>query len=150
MSKKKSSKLSDLKDSSVPPPPLKSLYNDYDNVINLKRSDFKIDKTSQHYKIKLIHPKFKNKKGLVNFYADWCGHCKKMVPVWADVASLTAGKFVFGAVNCEDVENNNHQLRADVGIKYYPTIYYITKSGNLVKYNDDTTRDSLIMFIYSK
>ena len=38
----------------------------------------------------------------VKFYAPWCGHCKKLEPVWADMAKQLKGKVNVAEVNCED------------------------------------------------
>ncbi|KAL6079377.1 Protein disulfide-isomerase A6 [Balamuthia mandrillaris] len=60
------------------------------------------------------------KEGLwmLEFYAPWCGHCKRLAPTWAELSSQTAGKFKVGKVDCT-VEK---AICGKLGVKGYPTI----------------------------
>ena len=40
----------------------------------------------------------------VDFYADWCGPCKMLAPVLAELSEKYAGKAVFVKVNVDDNE----------------------------------------------
>ena len=46
-------------------------YKHDDPVFELTGSDFETNK--------VINKEFKNKEGLIKFYAPWCGYCKNMV-----------------------------------------------------------------------
>ncbi|MBE5840363.1 MAG: thioredoxin [Butyrivibrio sp.] len=64
---------------------------------------------------------------LVDFYADWCGPCKMMMPVVEKMAEVYDGKIKVGKVN-SDEENN---LAAKYGIMSIPS-FLIFKNGEVV------------------
>jgi protein disulfide-isomerase-like protein len=55
---------------------------------------------------------------MVEFYAPWCGHCKKLQPIWAETASLATGVVRFGKVDT-DAES---KLSTRFNIEGLPTI----------------------------
>jgi protein disulfide-isomerase A6 len=57
---------------------------------------------------------------LVDFYAPWCGHCKKLEPEWNEAASKLKGSVKFGKVDATE----NGALAQKYGVKGYPTIKY--------------------------
>lgn len=54
---------------------------------------------------------------IVDFHAPWCGHCKRLRPVFAKAAWF-ARPVNFGSVDCD----SNPTLCASMGIKGYPTL----------------------------
>ncbi len=64
---------------------------------------------------------------LVDFYADWCGPCKMMMPVVEKMAELYDGKVKVGKVN-SDEEN---QLAAKYNIMSIPS-FLIFKNGEVI------------------
>lgn len=55
---------------------------------------------------------------LIEFYAPWCGHCKKLEPEWNQAASELKGK-----VKVAKVDSTVHQkISSKYGINGYPTI----------------------------
>jgi thioredoxin 1 len=54
---------------------------------------------------------------LIDFYADWCGPCKAMAPIFEEIETEYADKVTFEKV---DVESDN-DLAAQFGIMSIPT-----------------------------
>ena len=55
---------------------------------------------------------------MVEFYAPWCGHCKKLEPEWNEAATKLKGLVKLGKVDAT-VET---ALAQRFGIQGYPTI----------------------------
>jgi thioredoxin len=61
----------------------------------------------------------------VDFYADWCGPCKKVSPILRDLAVLYKNDIVVYKV---DVDSEG-ELAAVFGIQSIPTLLFIPKDG---------------------
>lgn len=64
---------------------------------------------------------------LVDFYADWCGPCRRMMPVLESVANELSEKVVVAKVNVDDSPN----LSARYGVRSIP-MFALIKDGELV------------------
>lgn len=54
---------------------------------------------------------------LVEFYATWCPHCRRMMPVVDDVRALVEGQALIAQL---DIDQNN-EVADEVGVKSVPT-----------------------------
>lgn len=64
---------------------------------------------------------------LVDFWATWCGPCRMIAPVVAEIAEDYNGKLKVGKVNVDD----EHELSKEFGITSIPTLL-IFKNGEIV------------------
>jgi len=120
----------------------KNLYNDFSGVTELTIKDFKNKKSD----LELTHLDFKDKNGLVFFYAPWCGYCQKMVVPMSELAIQFRYIFPIGSVNCENTKNYN--LCSQYGIQSFPTIFQKTPNNMLVPYRGKYDKDTLLEYIY--
>ncbi len=77
----------------------------------------------------------------VKFYAPWCGHCKKLAPIWDQLADKLKDENVVIA-KYDATANEN----VDVNIKGFPTLKYY-KNGNAIDYSGGRDLDSLLKFV---
>ena len=62
---------------------------------------------------------------IVDFYADWCGPCKRIAPVLDELAKEYDGKVIIYKVNTDKERN----LSAAFGISSIPTILFVPVEG---------------------
>ncbi|DAZ94993.1 TPA: hypothetical protein N0F65_000625 [Lagenidium giganteum] len=78
---------------------------------------------------------------LVKFYAPWCGHCKRLAPVFEDVANELKG-----SVNVAKVDvTENSELGKRFDVRGYPTVF-LFHQGKMYKYSGQRTAAELVRF----
>lgn len=70
--------------------------------------------------------KLNQDKQLVMFYADWCGHCKKIKPDWDEAAKEVGGEKMI-KVNVGDGTEEQKKTMNTYGIQGFPTILVFEK-----------------------
>lgn len=55
---------------------------------------------------------------IVEFFAPWCGHCKKLAPEWKKAANQLKGKVKLGHVDCDSEKS----LMSKFNVQGFPTI----------------------------
>ena len=64
---------------------------------------------------------------VVDFWATWCGPCKAIAPIIAELAEEYDGRLVVGKCDVEE----NDELALEFGIRNIPTILFF-KNGEIV------------------
>jgi thioredoxin len=59
-----------------------------------------------------------DKVAIVDFYADWCGPCRKLAPILEQIAADHAGSIVIGKVNVDQ----HGELAAKEGVRGIPDV----------------------------
>jgi putative thioredoxin len=85
-----------------------------------------VEITLKNAKELLIEESFK-RPVVVDFWADWCGPCKSLMPILEKLANEYAGAFLLAKVDTEE----QHMISAQFGIQSLPTVMVI-KDGQPV------------------
>lgn len=86
-----------------------------------------------------------NKPCMTMFHADWCPHCKHLLPEWETVKKSVAGRHLLA-----DIESKNPMMK-NFNLKGYPTIRYFPQGLNnpsvFVEYSGDRTAADILKFL---
>ena len=89
-------------------------------------------------------------KWFVKFYAPWCGHCKKLAPIWESLAEHVSdtenelSDFLIAKVDC----TQNKDVCKRFGVKGYPTLKLLA-NRQVYDYKGGRTLDKLLDFLRS-
>lgn len=64
----------------------------------------------------------------VKYYAPWCGHCKKLAPIWEDLGEIFNGN---SDVLIADIDHSNNDVVTPLDIEGYPTLVLYPANGEL-------------------
>ncbi|XP_065582725.1 protein disulfide-isomerase A5-like isoform X1 [Artemia franciscana] len=93
-----------------------------------------------------FEPFIQNRNVMVMYYAPWCGHCKKMKPVFAKVAKKLKELALPAEMATLDA-TIHHKVAKKSQLKGFPTIKFHKKDGSVLEYNGDRSSEDIIQFI---
>eukprot|EP00834_Sanchytrium_tribonematis_P002643 NODE_86_length_22075_cov_1.190253.p3 type:complete len:579 gc:universal NODE_86_length_22075_cov_1.190253:17521-19257(+) len=79
----------------------------------------------------------------VEFYAEWCGHCKALAPTWTKLGGLMREKLNIGKIDA----SVNKRIGSKYSVQGYPTLLFI-HGDKVEKYRGDRSLESLKQFSF--
>ena len=67
-----------------------------------------------------------DKPAIIDFYADWCGPCKRLSSILEEIAAEYEGEVIIYKVNVD----NERDIATAFGIRSLPTLFFVPKQGN--------------------
>ncbi|MBW0533190.1 hypothetical protein O181_072905 [Austropuccinia psidii MF-1] len=90
-----------------------------------------------------------NKKDVfIEFYAPWCGHCKRLKPIWDNLANSFKDSNDKVLITKFDATENDVPPSSGIAVHGFPTLKF-KKAGSkeFMDYEGDRTLDALIEFV---
>jgi len=80
---------------------------------------------------------------LVEFYAPWCGHCKKLAPTFDELGEALKDE----NVDIVKMDATANDVPSDFNVRGFPTLFWKPKGGVPVPYNGGRELEDFIKFI---
>ncbi|XP_015599675.1 protein disulfide-isomerase A3 [Cephus cinctus] len=86
-----------------------------------------------------------NKDTLIEFYAPWCGHCKKLAPIYDELGDKLADE----DVEIVKFDASNNDVPAPYEVQGFPTIFWAPKNAkdSPIKYEGGRELEDFIKYI---
>ena len=82
------------------------------------------------------------------FYTPWCGACKNLKPIYAEVAKLVEEEgTILAAVDCEGGKDVDFHQEMPYNVTAFPTIFYFQRGKLQFKYNHGHKKDDILAFL---
>jgi len=72
-----------------------------------------------------------SKDVFVEYYAPWCGHCKKLAPTWEELATIYGSNKSDAEVIIANIDHTNNDIDLPFEIEGYPTLVLYPANGEI-------------------
>jgi len=87
-----------------------------------------------------------NQVALFEFYAPWCGHCKKFAPAYEEIGKHVEEEYLpYGIAKVDGTQNQG--LMKAFGVESYPTLVYFENGKKVTTYSGERTKDGVLEFL---
>jgi thioredoxin len=80
---------------------------------------------------------------VIDFYADWCGPCKRVAPIMDELAAKYEGKVKIYKINTD----KERQLSSAFGIRSIPSVLFVPMTGKPMMQTGALQKDQYIRII---
>lgn len=95
---------------------------------------------SLHFTDHTFHEETAKGFAVVDMYADWCGPCKMMAPLYDEVAKSYEGKVKMGKLNVDE----SIEVPGKFGVTSIPTIVFLKDGEEVARLVGFQSKDSLV------
>lgn len=81
----------------------------------------------------------------IMFFAPWCGHCKRLMPIWDEFAESHGDHINVARVDCDD--SNSKGLCSQFDVSGYPTVLYL-RDGKVYRYRGERSLTGFLQFTH--
>lgn len=84
---------------------------------------------------------------IIKFYAPWCGHCKRLVPTWDELATKYVGNKNVKIAKVDCTLSDNKDLCSTQEVDGFPTIFIYRNGDKVTEYNGNRSLEDLVNFV---
>ncbi|KAI8142752.1 thioredoxin-like protein [Fennellomyces sp. T-0311] len=92
----------------------------------------------------------KTKDAFLEVYAPWCGHCKKLAPIWTELGEAVEKQNLKDKIVISKMDGTENDVPPEAGfdVSGFPTlVFFKAETNELVQYEGGRTLEDLVTFI---